>query len=147
MTLKRKAETDSKRLALTGQAFGRLTVMEDAGNDVQHNSIWLCRCQCGQRVVVQGRRLRNGNTTSCGCARSDAGTRVAARLKVAPQRRQEIALLGAAASKLVGKTNSVARKRAARKNGRLGGAPRSSAPRCNCGAMTATRAEARSHHC
>jgi hypothetical protein len=28
---------------------------------------WLCRCDCGGRVVVRGESLNSGNTTSCGC--------------------------------------------------------------------------------
>jgi hypothetical protein len=34
-----------------------------------------------------------------------------------------------------------------RHNGRAGGRPRSDAPRCPCGAMTARRAETRRHKC
>lgn len=29
---------------------------------------WFCRCDCGARVVVRGKDLPNGNTSSCGCA-------------------------------------------------------------------------------
>jgi len=31
--------------------------------------------------------------------------------------------------------------------GKMGGRPRTEAPRCACGAMTAKRAQARSHYC
>ena len=30
---------------------------------------WLCQCDCGNIVIVQGGNLRSGNTTNCGCDR------------------------------------------------------------------------------
>lgn len=51
---------------LTGQRFGRLTVMqraENKGNEVT----WLCRCDCGTETLVIGKDLRRGHTQSCGC--------------------------------------------------------------------------------
>jgi hypothetical protein len=51
---------------LTGQKFGRLTVLEDVGR--KHNHIlWKCLCDCGNMVEVIGSHLRCGNTKSCGC--------------------------------------------------------------------------------
>ena len=46
-----------------------------------------------------------------------------------------------------GSAKSAAKAEAARKNGNLGGRPRSDVKRCVCGAMTAQRAEARGHRC
>lgn len=56
---------------LTGQVFGRLTCMEDVGRDKRRNSLWLCRCACGNTVVVSAAKLMRGNTRSCGCLRND----------------------------------------------------------------------------
>lgn len=52
---------------ITGDRFGRLTVL--ALTPKRHNrcAIWLCRCDCGKVVEVQGSYLRNGDTQSCGC--------------------------------------------------------------------------------
>lgn len=52
---------------LTGQRFGRLTVVSRAENDKNKNPRWLCRCDCGHQTIVLGHLLRNGNTQSCGC--------------------------------------------------------------------------------
>lgn len=56
----------TKRLALTGQRFGKLTVVSPAEN-VGARTAWLCRCDCGNEVVVTTARLRDGRRTSCGC--------------------------------------------------------------------------------
>lgn len=50
---------------LTGQKFGRLTVVEYAGRDKSNHSLWLCRCDCGEQKVIRGHDL--GRTKSCGC--------------------------------------------------------------------------------
>lgn len=47
---------------LTGQKFGRFTVIEYAGK-----SKWRCICNCGNKRLVMTYALRCGNSTSCGC--------------------------------------------------------------------------------
>ena len=54
---------------LAGQVFGRLTVKSYAGRNSHHNSLWLCRCECGETKVVQSPLLLDGRTQSCGCLR------------------------------------------------------------------------------
>ena len=55
---------------LTGQKFGFLTVLSRAGSTRRRGkkrfATWLCRCDCGQEVVVAGQRLRNGKRKACG---------------------------------------------------------------------------------
>lgn len=46
-----------KKLELTGQSFGKLTVIAPAEN-VDGRTAWLCRCQCGREQVVKTCRLR-----------------------------------------------------------------------------------------
>ena len=55
-----------KKLELTGQRFGKLTVLAPAEN-IGSRTAWLCRCDCGQETVVTTVRLRDGHRTSCGC--------------------------------------------------------------------------------
>ena len=56
----------TKKLDLTGQRFGKLTVLAPAEN-VGPRTAWLCRCDCGNEAVVTTVCLRDGRRTSCGC--------------------------------------------------------------------------------
>lgn len=60
---------------ITGEKFGRLTVIKRVENRKQNNGRsvvqWLCRCDCGNEVKVTGDGLKNG-TQSCGCIRRTA---------------------------------------------------------------------------
>ncbi|KRK99674.1 hypothetical protein FD04_GL002450 [Secundilactobacillus odoratitofui DSM 19909 = JCM 15043] len=61
---------------LTGQRFGRLLVMERAKTVAKNGNLcWLCHCDCGKHVVVEGYALRSGVTRSCGCLRRDVSRR------------------------------------------------------------------------
>ena len=55
-----------KKLDLTGQRFGKLTVVRPAEN-IGERTAWLCRCDCGGEVVAKTYHLRSGRCTSCGC--------------------------------------------------------------------------------
>jgi hypothetical protein len=57
---------------LTGLTFGRLLVVERGTGP---RAKWVCRCECGNVVEVQGGNLRSGNTRSCGCLRRERITR------------------------------------------------------------------------
>jgi hypothetical protein len=65
------------RLELTGQIFGRYTVIDRATPTRNRVPRWRCRCECGTvRSVVQ-HGLVSGATRSCGClARELVGARV-----------------------------------------------------------------------
>lgn len=54
---------------LTGQRFGRLTVLGLNEEKVASNGgrYWDCMCDCGNFKTVSGAALRQGNTKSCGC--------------------------------------------------------------------------------
>lgn len=52
---------------ITGKRFGRLTAIEFAGRDGEGKTKWLCRCDCGNEVVVDAWNLKSGHTKSCGC--------------------------------------------------------------------------------
>lgn len=54
-------------LDLTGQRYGRLTVLGLAGQDKFGQYQWRCRCDCGKETVVGRGSLRSGNAQSCGC--------------------------------------------------------------------------------
>lgn len=52
--------------SLIGKKFNRLTVIEKAGKKYGITA-YLCRCDCGNEVVLTGSSLTTGNTKSCGC--------------------------------------------------------------------------------
>lgn len=64
-----------KRIDLTGQRFGKLTVVKFLGmvRDSQNrtHSKYLCKCDCGNFTEVRAGNLRNGGVKSCGCIRKD----------------------------------------------------------------------------
>jgi len=68
-----------KVIDLTGQKFGRLTVVRQSERKIKdRKAMWECVCECGKsdtRIVI-GRNLRNGNTSSCGCYRRDLHTKL-----------------------------------------------------------------------
>lgn len=55
---------------LTGQKFGKLTVIERAENRQDKNgkpvTCWKCLCDCGNTTVSRSQNLRNGDSKSCG---------------------------------------------------------------------------------
>lgn len=56
---------------LSGQKFGRLTVIKDTGrrSTSGNNVIWLCECDCGNFIEVRGCNLttKRRPQKSCGC--------------------------------------------------------------------------------
>lgn len=59
---------------LEGQKFGRLLVLEldESVSLEMQKAHWKCLCDCGKELIVFQASLLTGNTTSCGCAKSDA---------------------------------------------------------------------------
>jgi len=64
----------SRFIDLTRKRFGRLVVINYGGKDRWNRAIWLCKCDCGKRTVVQSGNLRSGHTKSCGCLSIDKST-------------------------------------------------------------------------
>lgn len=52
---------------ITGQKFGRWTVIEYAGKSKYGAYMWKCQCECGTVRNVVGGTLRMGISKSCGC--------------------------------------------------------------------------------
>lgn len=57
-----------KLIDITGQRFGRLTVLyRDA-----LNSTWVCKCDCGNVIIQKtSQHLRSGRVVSCNCFWND----------------------------------------------------------------------------
>lgn len=63
--------TQKKRADLTGQVFGKLTVLYHIDDHIQpsgqHKQMVHCICECGSECDVRVSDLKSGNTQSCGC--------------------------------------------------------------------------------
>lgn len=56
-----------------GDKYGKLTVLSrDLGEHVEQSVYWLCQCECGNTASVTTKRLKSGNTRSCGCLNDEA---------------------------------------------------------------------------
>lgn len=56
------------RLDLTGQSFGKLTVVESIGAaPLKEGHFWLCRCECGNARKVTTKKLRAKNCPTDRC--------------------------------------------------------------------------------
>lgn len=65
----------SKFKDLTGQKFGRLTVIKKSGKTKWGNIKWFCVCDCGNCCTIPGGALNKGNTKSCGCLSIEIATK------------------------------------------------------------------------
>lgn len=64
---------------LTGQKFGRLTVLYEISKEqrkYKKKAEWECECECGNHIHATTESLTSGNTKSCGCLRKDHGWKV-----------------------------------------------------------------------
>lgn len=55
---------------ITGEKFNRLTVLKREENKGTR-AYWLCKCDCGNEIITDGKRLRSGYTKSCGCLQKE----------------------------------------------------------------------------
>lgn len=70
-----------KLIDLTGQRFGRLTVIERSSSQAGH-ATWLCRCDCGKECIIQGNHLKSEHTYSCGCLKRELSESKLGRLHI-----------------------------------------------------------------
>jgi len=60
----------SKQIDLSGIIFNRLTVIKQEQSLLYGKTkkrMWLCKCSCGNEIIVNTGALTSGNTKSCGC--------------------------------------------------------------------------------
>lgn len=63
-----------RKLDLTGQTFGRLTVLSSFHRAGEPKARWLCKCSCGKTHTPTTLDLRSGRTRSCGCFRREVNS-------------------------------------------------------------------------
>lgn len=61
------------KIDLTGQVFGRLTVIEPAPS-LNRATRWVAQCSCGKELVTRTASLLSGRTNSCGCLKLEIVT-------------------------------------------------------------------------
>jgi hypothetical protein len=62
-----------KKIDLTNKKFGEWTVIREATKEEKNNrpgAYWLCQCSCGNKRIMNGQVLREGESNSCGCQTS-----------------------------------------------------------------------------
>ena len=53
---------------LTGKRFGKLTVIKRSyPNGKNWRARWLCKCDCGNEIILPSDNILNAHTRSCGC--------------------------------------------------------------------------------
>lgn len=55
---------------ISGQQFGRLTVIKKTDIRKDGKVCWECLCECGSKIIAPGSRLVRGLIMSCGCLKS-----------------------------------------------------------------------------
>ena len=60
---------------ISGKRFGRLVAIKPTGEKKENNYLWLCKCDCGKKIVTKGANLTSGGTQSCGCLRVEKITK------------------------------------------------------------------------
>ena len=55
--------------SIIGNKYGLLTVIDFAGVDKNRQSLFKCKCDCGNIITVNRNKLETGHTSSCGCYR------------------------------------------------------------------------------
>lgn len=69
---------DRSRIAdISGEVFGKLTVVEPAGIRHWRSGMavyFRCRCECGGEIIIQRSNLRHGKVRSCGCEKRSVRT-------------------------------------------------------------------------
>ena len=70
-----------KKIDLTGERFGKLTVIEKGSGYISpsgsKSTTWICKCDCGNTTVVRASSLKSGDTKSCGCLSKSVHSKVA----------------------------------------------------------------------
>lgn len=68
-----------KLIDITGQKFGRLTVIKlDHIVNKKHGpeSYWLCKCDCGNEKIIRKDHITGNKTLSCGCLQKEKASKI-----------------------------------------------------------------------
>lgn len=71
----------SKDQNLKDRRFNRLLVIECKGKNKWGYYQWLCKCDCGNEIIVSSHLLKAKKTKSCGCLRKEMTAEVGRKFK------------------------------------------------------------------
>lgn len=60
-----------KKTVILGERFGRLTVIVDGGVSKNHETLAVCKCDCGNEKTISYSKLLSGQTRSCKCIQGE----------------------------------------------------------------------------
>lgn len=60
---------------MTGQRFGRVTVIKKVTGKNKSRTYWQCKCDCGNEFTTTRQNLIQGATKSCGCYNKELSTK------------------------------------------------------------------------
>lgn len=66
----RRRRVALNRKDLTNHRFGKLVALSATEKKLHRRPKWICICDCGTKVEINGKYLLNGDTKSCGCLRN-----------------------------------------------------------------------------
>ena len=61
----KRSDIMSVLIDLTGKRYGSLTVEKIAVDEPGKKKKWLCKCDCGNEIIVTSSNLVSGRTSSC----------------------------------------------------------------------------------
>lgn len=61
---------------ISNQRFGNLIAIQRIGSNHNRHSLWKCKCDCGNDIIVTYGHLINGDTKSCGCIKSQGERKI-----------------------------------------------------------------------
>lgn len=62
-------KTTPKANDITGMRSGMVIALERTNQKRRNNYLWRCKCDCGNEILVEAYKIRNGLIQSCGCQR------------------------------------------------------------------------------
>ena len=77
--LQRERTSIANSIDLIGQRFGSLIAKKRIKTN--NTTYYICECDCGNITKVDGRNLKSGHTTSCGCIKSKGERAISLYLK------------------------------------------------------------------
>ena len=63
-----------KFIDISGNKYGKLTVIEKVNKENKNITYWLCECECGNKKTISKPNLTTGHSKSCGCLAIESAT-------------------------------------------------------------------------